>query len=184
MIFRSSFYQKIIKMPFYLLCIIVNSDLIVENRPSWDEYFMGIARAAAARATCDRGKSGCVIARDKRLLTTGYVGAPIGLPHCDEVDHQFKTVTHEDGSQTRHCVRTSHAEENAIVQAARHGISLNGATLYSKMVPCYTCAKMIINSGIQRVVSEKDYQASKDTKEILNKAGVELTVLNNEVEKY
>ncbi len=156
----------------------------MENRPSWDDYFMGIARAVAARATCDRGKSGCVIARDKRLLTTGYVGAPVGMPHCDEVGHQFKTVTHEDGTQTKHCVRTSHAEENAIIQAAKHGISLENAALYCKMVPCYTCAKIIINSGIKRVVVEKDYQASKDTQNIFKKTGVELIILNNEVERY
>jgi len=154
------------------------------KRPDWDEYFMGIARAAANRATCDRGRSGCAIAKDKRLLTTGYVGAPSGLPHCDEAGHQLKTVTHEDGTQTQHCVRTSHAEENAIIQAARHGVTLDGATLYSKMVPCYTCAKMIITAGIRKVVSEKDYQASRDTKDIFTKAGVALIVLNNETEKY
>jgi len=154
------------------------------KRPDWDEYFMKIARAVAERATCDRGKSGCVIARDKRLLTTGYVGAPAGLPHCDEVGHQMKTMIHEDGVQTQHCVRTSHAEENAIIQAARHGISVDGATIYCKMTPCYHCAKSIINSGIKRVVTEKDYHASKDTKEIFRKAGIELTILNDEVEQY
>lgn len=154
------------------------------KRPNWDEYFLGITRAVAERATCDRGKSGCVIARDKRLLTTGYVGAPSGLPHCDEVGHQMKTTVHEDGSQTQHCVRTSHAEENAIIQAARHGISLLNATLYCKMTPCYHCAKIIINSGIKRVVTEKDYHASKDTKEIFLKAGIELVILNDEIEHY
>lgn len=155
-----------------------------ENRPDWDEYFMGIVRAVAERATCDRGKSGCVIARDKRLLTTGYVGAPAGLPHCDEVGHQMKTMVHEDGTHTQHCVRTSHAEENAIIQAARHGISLQNATIYCKMTPCYHCAKMIINSGIKRVVCEKDYHASKDTKEIFKKAEIVLTILSDEIEQY
>ena len=155
-----------------------------EKRPDWDEYFMDIARAAAGRATCDRGKSGCVIARDKRLLTTGYVGAPVGLPHCDEVGHQMKTMVHEDGVQTQHCVRTSHAEENAIIQAARHGISLDGATIYCKMTPCYNCAKMIINSGIKRVVAEKDYHNGRDTKEIFRKAGIDLHIVNSDVEKY
>lgn len=153
-------------------------------RPNWDEYFMGIAKAAAERATCDRGRSGCVIARDKRLLTTGYVGAPSGLPHCDEVGHQLRTVVHEDGTKSQHCVRTSHAEENAIIQAAHHGIQLAGATIYCKMTPCYTCAKMIINAGINRVVAERDYQASKDTKEIFKKADIKLVLLNHKVEKY
>jgi len=96
----------------------------------------------------------------------------------------MKTMIHEDGVQTQHCVRTSHAEENAIIQAARHGISVDGATIYCKMTPCYHCAKSIINSGIKRVVTEKDYHASKDTKEIFRKAGIELTILNDEVEQY
>ena len=155
-----------------------------EKRPDWDQYFMEIARAVAQRATCDRGKSGCVIARNKRLLTTGYVGSPAGLSHCDEVGHQMKTVVHEDGTQTQHCVRTSHAEENAMIQAARHGISLDGATIYCKMTPCYHCAKMIINAGIKRVVTEKDYHAGRDTKDIFTKAGIELTIMNDEIEQY
>lgn len=154
------------------------------KRPDWDEYFMNIARAVAERATCDRGKSGCVIARDKRLLTTGYVGAPAGLAHCDEVGHQMKTMVHEDGSQTQHCVRTTHAEENALIQAARHGISVDSATIYCKMTPCYHCAKSIINAGIKRVVAEMDYHAGKDTKEIFEKAGIEFTILNNKIEQY
>jgi len=155
-----------------------------KERPSWDEYFMEIARAVAKRATCDRGKSGCVIVKNKQILVTGYVGSPIGLPHCDEVGHQMKTVTHEDGSQTKHCVRTTHAEQNAICQAAKIGVSIEGATLYCKMTPCSTCGKMIINSGIKRVVSEKDYHASSDTKEMFKRAGIELEILNSEIEKY
>ncbi len=99
-------------------------------RPSWDEYFMQIANTVAQRATCDRGRSGCVIARDKQLLVTGYVGSPKGLPHCDDVGHQMRKVIHEDGSITNHCVRTVHAEQNAICQAAKLGISLQGSTLY------------------------------------------------------
>jgi dCMP deaminase len=154
------------------------------KRPSWDEYFMEIARAVAKRATCDRGKSGCVVVKDRHILVTGYVGAPAGLPHCDEIGHQMKIITHEDGSTSQHCVRTAHAEQNAICQAAKLGISLNGSTMYSKMTPCSTCAKMIINSGIKRVVAEKDYHASKDTKEMFKQAGIELEILNPEVERY
>lgn len=155
-----------------------------DKRPSWDDYFLRVADVVADRATCDRGQSGCVIARNKRILTTGYVGAPMGLPHCSEVGHQIREITHEDGSVSKHCVRTSHAEENAIVQAAKLGVSIDGATLYCKMTPCYTCAKMIINAGIKRVVVRKDYHASEDTKEIFEEAGVELEIRNNVIEKY
>jgi dCMP deaminase len=153
-------------------------------RPSWDEYFMEIARAVASRATCDRGKSGCVIAKNKQILVTGYVGSPKGLPHCDEVGHQMKTTVHEDGSQTQHCVRTTHAEQNAICQAAKLGVPIDGATLYCKMTPCTVCAKMIINAGIIKVVAEKRYHAGKESEEMFRTAEVELLILNDEVEKY
>ena len=105
------------------------------NRPSWDEYFMEIADTVSKRATCDRGRSGCVIVRDKQILVTGYVGAPKGLHHCDEVGHLMKKVIHEDGSITNHCVRTFHAEQNAVCQSARLGISLLGATIYCRITP-------------------------------------------------
>ena len=154
------------------------------TRPSWDDYFIEIMHAVGARSTCDRGCSGSVIVKDKRIIATGYVGAPIGTPHCDEAGHEMHTVVGEDGVQSKHCIRTTHAEQNAIVQAARSGVSTDGATLYSKMVPCYTCAKMIINSGIKRVVSEKDYHASSRSKEVFKEAGVELLLLNPETEKY
>lgn len=153
-------------------------------RPSWDEYFMKICQVVASRATCDRGRSGCVIVRDKQILTTGYVGSPVGVAHCDEVGHQFHSVIHEDGHQSQHCIRTTHAEQNAICQAAKLGISLNGATLYCKMTPCYVCAKMIINVGIKKVVCEKDYHAADLSKELFAKADVELIILNPEVEQY
>ena len=138
----------------------------IKERPSWDEYFMEIARAVAKRATCDRGRSGCVIAKDKRVVSTGYAGSPPGLPHCDEVGHEMHMVTNVDGTQSEHCIRTTHAEQNAIAQAARFGISLDGATLYCRMAPCYTCAKIVITVGIKKVVVEKDYHASKRSKEI------------------
>ena len=153
-------------------------------RPSWDEYFMDIAKTVAERATCDRGRSGCAIARDKQILVTGYVGAPKGLPHCDEAGHQMKTVTHEDGSQTKHCVRTTHAEQNAICQAAKLGIPINESTLYCKMTPCSTCAKMIINSGIKRVVCEKRYHQSAESEDLFKQAGIQLDILYDEVEQY
>jgi dCMP deaminase len=153
-------------------------------RPSWDEYFMEIARTVAKRATCDRGRSGCVIARNKQILVTGYVGAPTGLAHCDEVGHQMKKIVHEDGSITQHCVRTVHAEQNAITQAAKQGIAISGSTLYCKMTPCRTCAMLIINCGIIKVVCEKKYHAGGDSEAMFKEAGIDIIFLNEETEKY
>lgn len=153
-------------------------------RPSWDEYFMEVANAASKRATCDRGRSGCVIAKDKQILVTGYVGSPRGLPHCDEVGHQMKKMLHEDGSVTQHCVRTVHAEQNAICQAARRGISIEGATLYCRMTPCRTCAMLIINCGITRVVCEKKYHAGAESEQMFADVGIKLEYVENEVLKY
>lgn len=154
------------------------------QRPTWDEYFMEVANTIAKRATCDRGRSGCVIARNKQILVTGYVGSPIGLPHCDEVGHLFKQVTHADGSSTNHCVRTVHAEQNAICQAARLGIPLEGATLYCRMTPCRTCAMLIINCGIKRVVSEYKYHTGTESEEMFRQAGIILDYVNKEVLQY
>ena len=153
-------------------------------RPSWDQYFIELAHAASKRATCDRGRSGCVIVRDKQVLVTGYVGSPKGLPHCDDLGHLFKKVTHEDGSVTQHCVRTVHAEQNAICQAARLGISLNNSTLYCRMTPCRTCAMLIINCGIIRVVCEFRYHAGTESEQMFRDAGVTLEYLNDEILKY
>jgi len=153
-------------------------------RPSWDEYFMDLANTAAKRATCDRGRSGCVIVHDKHVLVTGYVGSPKGMEHCDEIGHLFKKVYHEDGSVTQHCVRTVHAEQNAICQAARRGIALDDSTLYCKMTPCRTCAMLIINCGIVRVVCEKKYHAGKESEELFRAADVQLDYFSEEVEQY
>lgn len=155
-----------------------------DTRPSWDEYFMSITDVVGTRGTCDRGKSGSVIVKDKHILTTGYVGAPPGLQHCDEAGHEMHKVMHEDGTESMHCIRTTHAEQNAIVQAARMGIPLDGSTIYCKMVPCYSCAKSIIGSGIVRIVAFRDYHASKQSKRIIKESGVKLFIMNNEVEKY
>ena len=153
-------------------------------RPSWDEYFMEVANTIAKRATCDRGRSGCVIARDRQLLVTGYVGSPTGLPHCDEVGHLFKQVTHDDGTVTQHCVRTVHAEQNAICQAAKLGVSLKGATLYCRMTPCRVCAMLIINCGIERVVCEKKYHAGEESEAMFRAVGVQLEYNVDEVLSY
>ena len=155
-----------------------------KERPSWDEYFIGMAEYIGTRGTCDRGRNGCVIVRDKRVASTGYVGSPPGLPHCDEIGHEMHKVVNDDGTESMHCVRTAHAEQNAISQAARFGVSLDGGTLYTKMTPCYSCAKSIISAGIKRVVCKKDYHASRRSKEIFKEAGVEFAIINNEVEKY
>ncbi len=154
------------------------------QRPTWDEYFMEVCRAIAKRATCDRGRSGCVIARDNQILVTGYVGSPTGLPHCDEAGHQMKKMVHEDGSETYHCVRTVHAEQNAICQAAKRGISINGGTLYCRMTPCRTCAMLIINCGIRRVVCEKRYHDSADSIEMFRQAGIQLEHLSDDIQSY
>jgi dCMP deaminase len=153
-------------------------------RPCWDDYFMEICRTVAKRATCDRGRSGCVITRGNQILVTGYVGSPSGLPHCDDVGHLFKKITHEDGTVTNHCMRTVHAEQNAICQAAKKGVSINGGTLYCKMTPCRTCAMLIINCGIKRVVCEKRYHDSGDSLSMFGIAGVEIIHLNDEVQTY
>ncbi len=153
-------------------------------RPSWDEYFMEVCGAIAKRATCDRGRSGCVIARDHQILVTGYVGSPAGLPHCDEAGHQMKKTIHEDGTVTQHCVRTVHAEQNAICQAAKRGVALDGGTLYCRMTPCRTCAMMIVNCGIVRVVCERKYHAGKESEELFREAGVSIEYVSGEVLQY
>jgi dCMP deaminase len=153
-------------------------------RPSWDEYFMGLVDQVASRATCDRGKSGCVVVRDKRIICTGYVGSPSGLAHCDDAGHELKRMIDEDGTVRRHCVRTVHAEQNAICQAARYGLSLGGTTLYCTMEPCRVCAMLIASSGITRVVAGRRYHAGGDTREILAQAGVTLDVVEDVVEEY
>jgi len=156
----------------------------VYNRPTWDEYFIKIMDMVGSRGSCDRGRSGCVITRDRRIVSTGYVGSPVGLPHCDEAGHEMHTVIHEDGTQTRHCIRTAHAEQNAICEAARMGIALEGSTLYCKMTPCYTCAKMIINAGIKKVVCAQDYHASARSKEIFKEAGIDFSLISEDVTTY
>jgi len=153
-------------------------------RPSWDAYFMEIANTVSKRATCDRGRSGCVIVRDKQILVSGYVGSPVGLAHCDEVGHQMKKTIHEDGSITNHCVRTVHAEQNAICQAAKRGIALEGATLYCRMTPCRVCAMLIINCGITRIVCERKYHAGGESEEMFKIAGVTIEYVFDELQQY
>ncbi|OGM31604.1 cell division protein DedD [Candidatus Woesebacteria bacterium RIFCSPHIGHO2_01_FULL_44_21] len=154
------------------------------KRPSWDDYFMEVADAISKRATCDRGRSGCVIAKDKQVLATGYVGSPSGFPHCDEVGHQIKKLIHEDGTVTEHCVRTVHAEQNAICQAAKRGVSIRGATVYCRMTPCRTCAMLLINCGIVRVYCERKYHAGAESEQMFKKAKIPVSYKYKETLKY
>jgi dCMP deaminase len=122
---------------------------MAETRASWDEYFMNIARAVATRSTCSRKHVGAVIVREKVILSTSYNGSLRGLPHCDEVGHML-----EDG----HCVRTIHAEANAVIQAATHGVRIEGAGVYVTASPCWSCFKMIANAGLTRIVYGEFYR--------------------------
>src|SRR5450432_916183 len=133
-------------------------------RASWDEYFMNIAREVATRSTCDRKHVGAVLVRDKCILATGYNGSIRGLPHCDEVGHMM-----EEG----HCVRTVHAEANAIVQAARNGVRLEGGDIYVSASPCFGCYKLIANSGLGRIVFGEFYRDSRIF-ELSEKLGIKL----------
>lgn len=139
------------------------------HRPSWDQYFMQIARDVATRATCDRKHIGAVIVRDKVILSTGYNGAPRGMPHCDDVGHEIV-----EG----HCIRTVHGEGNAIAQAAKNGVSVDGATIYTTASPCYDCFKLIINAGIARVVYGEFYAsrygASKQVLKLAKSADIKM----------
>jgi len=134
------------------------------ERPSWDNYFMQITFQVARRSTCPRAAVGAVIVREKRILTTGYNGAPSGLPHCTEVGCLMVND---------HCVRTLHAEQNAIIQGALHGVDVCDSTLYVTHQPCLVCAKMIINAGIDRVVYAGDYP-DEIACAFLEQAGVEM----------
>lgn len=154
------------------------------KRPSWDEYFLEIVKTVAKRATCNRGRSGCVVAKDKQILVTGYVGSPTGLPHCDEIGHLFRKTLDQNGNLSNHCVRTVHAEQNAICQAAKRGIALDGATLYCTMTPCRTCAMMIVNCGIKRVVCQNKYHNSDDAEEVFEQAGVVLEYISTKILQY
>lgn len=153
-------------------------------RPGWDEYFMSIAELTGSRGSCDRGRAGCVVVKDKHILVGGYVGSPKGLPHCDEIGHLMKTVIHEDGTESRHCLRTAHAEQNAICQAAKLGVAIEGATIYVRMTPCAACAKMIINVGIKRVVCAKGYHAGSESEKLFEVVGIKLEILDGEVQQY
>lgn len=153
---------------------------------SRDDYFMDIVRVIGEKGTCDRGRSGCVIVRDEMVLATAFVTSPEGSPTCDEVGHQMWHVIHEDGRETEHCMRNNCAEQGAIANAVKQGISLEWATLYATMTPCTVrhCAHLIVACGIKRVVCDRRYHDAKESEKIFNKAGVEFVYLHDEVQKY
>lgn len=124
------------------------------GRPNLDDYFMKIAEVVASISTCLRRKAGAVLVKDKRILSTGYNGVPKGLPHCEETGCPRKNYA--SGTHHELC-RAVHSEQNAIVQAAIHGVSIEGATLYCTHKPCTLCTKMLINAGIERVVYKEEY---------------------------
>jgi dCMP deaminase len=134
-------------------------------RPDWDSYFMKIAYAVSERSTCDRALVGCVLVTEKRILTSGFNGSPAGQEHCDEIGHLMV-----DG----HCVRTIHAETNAIIQAALHGVSTKGATCYVTHLPCINCTKALINAGIARIVYSVAYRTDENAMAFLKAANIEV----------
>jgi len=144
------------------------------NRPNWDEYFIELAKLISKRGTCKRLDVGAVIVKNKRILTTGYSGSPAGLAHCIDVGCLIKKTINEDGTAKENCLRTTHAEQNAIVQAAMHGVNIEGATMYITDEPCLNCAKMIINAGIKKVIAARPYHDAALTREFFAKAGVSL----------
>ncbi len=142
---------------------------MAERRADWHTYFMRIARVVATRSTCDRKHVGAVIVRDRTILSTGYNGSIRGLPHCDEVGHLM-----ENG----HCVRTVHAEANAIVQAARNGVRIEGAEIYVTASPCWHCFKLLANAGIRRIYYGEFYRDDRIL-DFARQLGIELVDLGS-----
>ena len=139
-------------------------------RPTWDEYWMIIANNASSRSTCLRRKVGAIIVKDNQILSMGYNGAPAGISHCDITGCLRQKLNIPSGERAELC-RAIHAEQNAIIQAARHGVSIDGSTMYVTCSPCNVCAKMLINAGIKRVVFCENYPdelAKKILKEAKN----------------
>ena len=184
------------------------------KRPSWDEYFLNVMREVAKRSTCNRGKPGCVFVRDNQILATGYAGSPPGFPHCldvgdmmeerirfmnmntirksDDIPKEYFNVTWNRNDEklryekepTQHCIRTIHAEMNAIIQAAKCGISLDGATTYVSFTPCRNCAMALISVGVKRVVCDNRYHSGQESEEMFKHVGIDIEFVNDEVLGY
>ncbi len=142
------------------------------GRPAWGQYFMEITQLVAKRSTCVRRSVGAVIVKDKRMLSTGYNGAPSGIKHCIDVGCLREKLKVESGQRHELC-RGIHAEQNAIIQAAYHGVSIKGADLYCTNLPCIICAKMIINAGLKTIYYQAGY-ADDLSKDMLDEAGISL----------
>ncbi len=142
------------------------------SRPSWPEYFMNIAGMVAKRSTCMRRSVGAVLVKDKRILATGYNGAPAGLRHCEETGCLREDASIPSGERHELC-RGLHAEQNAIIQAAYHGITIGGSTLYCTNKPCVICSKMLINAGIEEIIFEAGYDDPL-ADQMLTEAGVKV----------
>ncbi len=149
---------------------------IPRHRPTWEEYFMDITHLVAKRSTCLRRQVGAVLVRDKKILATGYNGAPSGLDHCLEIGCLREKLRIPSGERHELC-RGLHAEQNAIIQAAYHGVEIRGATLYCTNHPCIICSKMIINAGIQRIVFEQGY-ADALAKQMLKESKIKVEKFN------
>lgn len=141
-------------------------------RPEWDEYFMEIAKLVSRRSTCTRRSVGAVLVKEKRILATGYNGAPSGITHCSKIGCLREKLNIPSGERHELC-RGLHAEQNAIIQAAYHGISIKGSILYITCHPCSVCAKMIINAGIKEIIISEGYP-DKISGDLLNEAGVNI----------
>lgn len=146
------------------------------KRPNWDEYFMEIAKVVSNRSNCSRRHVAAVIVKDKRIISTGYNGTPRGIKNCNEGGCPRCSSDAPSGTALEECI-CSHGEENAIVQAAYHGISIKDSTIYTTYSPCLMCAKMIINSGIKEVVYNENYSIDSTSSRILREAGVILRAL-------
>jgi len=142
----------------------------MDNRPSWNDYFMDIAAMVATRSTCLRRQVGCVLVKDRRILATGYNGAPVGVDHCSEVGCRRMQEGVPSGERVEMC-RGVHAEQNAIIQGARYGVVLMGATAYVTTQPCSICTKMLINAGIEEIIYDGDFP-DELSMELLKGAGV------------
>jgi dCMP deaminase len=147
-------------------------------RPDWDQYFLEITRIVSKRSTCLRRKVGAIIVKDRQILSTGYNGAPSGLPHCEDLGGCLREKLKVPSGQRHELCRGLHAEQNAIIQAAVHGVSIKDSTLYCLNHPCIICVKMIINAGIKEVVILSDYP-DREAKRMLKEARVRLRIVKN-----
>lgn len=146
------------------------------NRPSWDEYFMQMAELTAQRSTCLRRQVGAIIVKEKHIIATGYNGAPKGLPHCEELGGCLRQKLEIPSGERHELCRALHAEQNAIIQAATLGQSIEGATIYITHQPCIICAKMIINAGISRIVIRRGYP-DEMSRGMLREAGLKVELI-------